>query len=174
LRAVLFTVALLFLSACGGPDETARLIERLKIDPGLEPPALTAERPVVLLELAVTGTTVVLPEPPVLQPGARLRLERALQARRTAAPTLWVVTVSPDGDAVRYWCAASDQARIRVTIPGERGTSGGRKRTEGALSSVRVPFEPGGQVRIYRASGGMLAAFRFGKDAEAPLESGGV
>lgn len=167
------TAALLSCCACGGVDENARLIERLQIDPGLEPPALTADRPVVLVELAVAGTTVVLPEPPILQPGARLRLERALQARRTAPPTLWVVTVSPDGGAVRYWCAASDQARIRVTIPGEVGASGGRQRAEGALSSVRVPFEPGGQLRVYRASGGMLAAFRFGSDAAAPLERTG-
>ena len=173
-RSTWIALAVLAALACGdGPEGVAPadLIDRLAREPGLSPPEIAANTPIVLLVVGVEGTTVALSGPPIAQPGATLRLERALATRRTRPPVLWAVVTSADGGAVRYWCAADHQARVRSTIrdPVEGRRSGVHRRPGGAVSSVRVPFEPSGQLRFYRASGGLVATYRFGATAGEPL-----
>lgn len=176
--AALIAAALLSAAAgCARSDPAADLVLRLQREPGLPPPVVEKGDPVVLVEVAVAGTTVVVPQGPIPQPGARLNLERALAKRRSTPPVLWAVVTSPDGSDVRYWAATTDQAKVRVTIPDRDGDDrrehrGGRRKADGALTSIRVPFVPEGQVRLYRSSGALLDTIPFGPvvEGESPAE----
>ena len=171
LRALAAVAIAVTLSGCAGADPVPALVAKLAAAPGTAPPPLDAGVRVVLVELIVDGSSVVVPDPPMFQPGARLRLERALLARRTNPPTDWVVVTSPDGKTIPYWCATADEAAVRSTIPDRhgRGHRSVWRRAPGSLTSVRVPFVPRGRLLVYTASGSRLAAFRFGAEPEAKL-----
>ena len=170
-RALAWVAIAATLAGCAGTDPVPAFVAKLAAAPGTAPPPLDAGTPVVLVELVVDGSSVVIPDAPMLQPGARLRLERALLARRTNPPTDWVVVTSADGKTVPYWCATADEAAVRSTLPDRQGR-GHRSvwhRAPGSLTSVRVPFVPRGRLLVYTASGSRLAAFRFGTEPEAKL-----
>ena len=169
LRAATLAAAVAILAACAGRDPVPALLAKLAASPGTAPDPLREGESAVLVALAIDGTDVVIPDPPILQPGAKLRLERALLERRTNPPTCWVVVTSPDGRTIRYWCATADEAAIRGTLP-DRGGKGHRSvwhRARGSLTSVRVPFVPSGRILVYTSSGSRIGAFRFGPEPEA-------